>query len=142
MNMIQVTKIFRFETAHALHGYHGACRHVHGHSYQLHVTVRAEEPESYFPAPGILIDFKDLKRMVNEAVVNRLDHALVVSSAYLQANPDLPSEENVLVMDAEPSAENLLLFIRNALRPQLPSGISLAALKLFETADSYAEWVL
>lgn len=140
--MIQVTKIFRFETAHALHGYHGACRHVHGHSYQLHVTVRADEPESYFPTPGMLIDFKELKRMVNEAVVNRLDHALMVSSAYLQANPGLSSVENVLVIAAEPSAENLLLFIRDALRHQLPAGISLAALKLFETADSYAEWVL
>lgn len=140
--MIQVTKIFRFETAHALHGYNGACRHVHGHSYQLHVTVRAEEPEGYFPAPGILIDFKDLKRMVNEAVVNRLDHALVVSSAYLRANTELAAEDNIMVMDAEPSAENLLLFIRDSLRIQLPAGVSLAALKLFETADSYAEWVL
>ncbi len=139
--MIQVTKIFRFETAHALHGYNGACRHVHGHSYQLHVTVRAAEPEAYFPAPGILIDFKDLKRIVNEAVVNRLDHALVVSSAYLQSNAELSGEDNVMVMDAEPSAENLLLFIRDSIRSRLPEGITLAALKLFETADSYAEWV-
>lgn len=140
--MIQVTKIFRFETAHALHGYNGACRHVHGHSYQLHVTVTAEEPEGYFPAPGILIDFKDLKRTVNEKAVDRLDHALVVSTAYLRANPDISAEENLLVIDAEPSAENLLLFIRNSIRPYLPKSVTLSSLRLYETADSFAEWVL
>ncbi|WP_109697689.1 6-pyruvoyl trahydropterin synthase family protein [Chitinophaga deserti] len=141
--MIQVTKIFRFETAHALHGYNGACRHIHGHSYQLHVTVRAEaEPERYFPAPGILLDFRDLKELVNNAVIRRLDHRLVVSPDFLAAHPAESEEENLVVMDAEPSAENLLIFIRNSIREKLPAGVLLARLQLFETADSYAEWVL
>jgi 6-pyruvoyltetrahydropterin/6-carboxytetrahydropterin synthase len=45
-------------------------------------------------------------------------------------------------LDAEPSAENLLLFIRNSIRPYLPEGVTLSSLRLYETADSFAEWVL
>ena len=37
--MLKLTKIFHFEMAHAIHGYAGACKHIHGHSYELHVTV-------------------------------------------------------------------------------------------------------
>ena len=140
--MLQVTKIFRFETAHALHGYNGPCRLIHGHSYQLHVTVRAQEAGAgYLPAPGILLDFKDLKQLVNEAVVKQLDHRLVLSEAYLRANPDTAAEDNLLVLEAEPSAENLLIFARNAIGDQLPAGVELARLRLYETSDSYAEWI-
>lgn len=140
--MLQVTKIFRFETAHALHGYNGPCRLIHGHSYQLHVTVRAQGTSTgYLPAPGILLDFKDLKQLVNEAVVKQLDHRLVLSEAYLRANPDTAMEDNLLVMEAEPSAENLLIFARNAIGDKLPEGVELARLRLYETVDSYAEWV-
>ncbi len=141
--MLQVTKIFRFETAHALHGYDGACRHIHGHSYVLHVTVGgAGERAGFLDGLGILVDFRDLKKLVQDAVIARLDHQLVISQRFAAANPGVLQQENLLCMEAEPSAENLLLYIRGAIREQLPEGILLVRLKLFETADSYAEWVL
>ena len=141
--MLQVTKIFHFETAHALLGYNGPCRHIHGHSYQLHVTVRLDrDDDAYLPGTGILVDFKVLKEVVKGAVISRLDHQLVLSRDYLAAHPHIAQQANLLVMEAEPSAENLLLFIRNAIREKLPTGTTLAKLKLFETAGSYAEWVL
>ena len=37
--MLLLTKIFDFETAHAIDGYNGMCKNIHGHSYELHVTV-------------------------------------------------------------------------------------------------------
>lgn len=141
--MLQVTKIFRFETAHALYGYAGSCRFIHGHSYVLHVTVRSVQQEDvYLPAPGILLDFKQLKKLVQETVIMHLDHQLVLSRAYVDANPGIAQEDNLLLMEAEPSAENLLLFVRNAIRGKLTAGTELAGLKLFETQDSFAEWVL
>lgn len=141
--MLQVTKIFRFEMAHALHGYNGSCRHIHGHSYQLHVTVRSkQQKDAYLPAPGILVDFKELKKVVKDAVIKRLDHQLILSGDYMAANAGLIPEENLLVLEVEPSAENLLIFIRNTIQGKLPAGVALVKLKLFETADSYAEWVL
>jgi 6-pyruvoyltetrahydropterin/6-carboxytetrahydropterin synthase len=141
--MLQVTKIFRFETAHALHGYNGSCRHIHGHSYRLHVTVRAaQEAAGYLPGQGILIDFKVLKQIVNEAVVKRLDHQLVLSGNFINTHTEALPPDNMLIMEAEPSAENLLVFARDAIRARLPGGVVLAGLRLYETEDSYAEWVL
>jgi 6-pyruvoyltetrahydropterin/6-carboxytetrahydropterin synthase len=82
--MLRVTKIFRFETAHAIFGYPGSCRNIHGHSYVLHVTVQqAQAREGYLPAPGFVIDFKQLKQMVQQAVIEKFDHRLILSANYL-----------------------------------------------------------
>ena len=64
--MIRLTKEFSFEMAHALAGYDGPCREIHGHSYKLFVTVRGipeQNPNS--PKFGMVMDFGDLKRIVN-----------------------------------------------------------------------------
>ena len=140
--MLLLTKIFRFEMAHALHGYPGKCKNIHGHSYKLYVTVKAgEEMHGYIPAPGILLDFKEIKQLVRTTIVNRLDHQLILSGDYIKAHPSIILEDNLLLWEAEPSAENLLIFIRKTLQQKLPDGIELVKLKLYETNDSYAEWV-
>ena len=140
--MLLLTKIFRFEMAHALHGYAGKCKNIHGHSYKLSVTVKAgEEGDGYIPAPGILLDFKEIKQLVRTTIVNRLDHQLVLSGDYIKAHPSIILEDNLLLWEAEPSAENLLIFIRETLEQKLPDGVELVKLKLYETNDSYAEWV-
>lgn len=139
--MLRVTKIFRFETAHAIYGYEGSCRNIHGHSYVLHVTVQHAKPqEGYLPPPGFVIDFKDLKRVVNRVVVERFDHCIILSEAYVAAHPELKSLPNIDLWAVEPTAENILLYVKDALENQLPEGIVLHQLKLYETADSYAEW--
>jgi 6-pyruvoyltetrahydropterin/6-carboxytetrahydropterin synthase len=140
--MLLLTKIFRFEMAHALHGYAGKCKSIHGHSYKLYVTVKAgEERHGYIPAPGILLDFKEIKQLVRTSIVNRLDHQLILSGDYIKAHPSIILEDNLLLWEAEPSAENLLIFIRKTLEQKLPEGVELVKLKLYETNDSYAEWV-
>lgn len=139
--MLKLTKIFHFEMAHAIHGYSGLCKDIHGHSYELHVSVSAEiNEEEYLSAPGFLIDFKEIKKLVAESIVKKIDHQLVLSKDFLKKNPAFLSAENLLVFEAEPSAENLLLFIRNSLKKILPENSRLAHLKLYETKDSYAEW--
>ena len=65
--MLQLTKIFQFETAHAIFGYQGGCKNIHGHSYELHVTV-ASPHDDFIPAPGFILDFKKLKAIVSAAV--------------------------------------------------------------------------
>ena len=65
MNKIRITKQFNFETGHALYGYDGACRNVHGHSYKLFVTVvGSPNSDSSNVKYGMVIDFKDLKKIV------------------------------------------------------------------------------
>jgi 6-pyruvoyltetrahydropterin/6-carboxytetrahydropterin synthase len=139
--MLSVTKIFHFEMAHAIHGYEGACKNIHGHSYELHVTVSSDLPEAgYLPAPGFMIDFKAIKKLVNAIVIEKLDHSLLLSADFIAANPDYSSTENLFIFEAEPTAENLLLYIKQVLQQTLPDKIKPVHLKLFETKDSYAEW--
>jgi 6-pyruvoyltetrahydropterin/6-carboxytetrahydropterin synthase len=143
MAVIRVTKEFRFEMAHALWNYDGPCRNVHGHSYVLYVTFAGEplnDPDN--PRNGMVIDFGDLKRIVQEHVVNRFDHSLVVSGL-------APAEAvesyrmhfgNVIVASYQPTCENMVADIASIMTGKIPDGVSLHSVKLYETATSYAEW--
>jgi 6-pyruvoyltetrahydropterin/6-carboxytetrahydropterin synthase len=140
--MLQLTKIFHFETAHALHGYAGACKNIHGHSYELHVTVSSvNDYQNYITAPGFMIDFKEIKKLVNILVVEKFDHKVILSKDFLSDNPSFSSQENLVIFEAEPTAENLLIYILGNIQKDLPSNIQLVKLKLYETNDSYAEWI-
>ena len=79
MATIRLTREFSFEMAHALEGYDGLCRHIHGHSYKLFVTVSGtpcDNPDD--PKYGMVMDFGELKAIVNRLIVDPHDHALVV----------------------------------------------------------------
>ena len=78
MTTIRVTKSFGFETGHALYGYDGLCKNVHGHSYKLHVTVVGRPIDDQNNVKnGMVIDFKDLKTIVKSEIVDVFDHATV-----------------------------------------------------------------
>lgn len=139
---MEVTKIFSFEMAHAIQGYQGACRHIHGHSYILHISVsHTQLPSGYLPDPGFIIDFKQLKQIVKSNVIDRFDHSLVVSQAYLKEHPGFLIQENCEVWEYEPTAENILLFILNLLGKEMPPDIKITSAKLYETKDSYVSWM-
>lgn len=128
--------------AHAIHGYSGACKNIHGHSYELHVSVSsAIKYTEYIAAPGFLIDFKEIKKLVTAAIINKFDHQLVLSEEYLELNKHLLSADNLVALEAEPTAENLLIYIRKTLEKLMPENIRITCIKLFETQDSYAEWM-
>lgn len=66
---VLVTKEFTFDAAHHLYAYEGKCVSLHGHTYRLIVSVSALPDEA-----GIAIDFADVKTIVKQTVVDRLDH--------------------------------------------------------------------
>lgn len=139
--MISVTKIFRFEMGHAIYGYEGMCKYIHGHSYVLHVTVAGQNSgNGALPPPGFVIDFKELKKVVGEKVIRKLDHSLVLSEAYLKKHPHAAQDQNLLTWPYEPSAENILYFIKKELEKTLPAHHEIVRLRLWETSDSFAEW--
>ncbi len=139
--MLSVTKIFRFEAAHVIYGYPGMCARIHGHSYELHVTVGLrKEQAGFLPGTGMILDFSDLKRLVQSKVTDRLDHKFLVSRAYLEAKGSVFSTDELAVMDAEPTAENILLWLKHEISAVLPENVQLLGLRLHETRDSYAEW--
>ena len=138
--MLSVTKIYRFESAHAINGYEGKCQRVHGHSYELHVTMAHQNPvNDFIDRQGILIDFKEIKNLSKDAV-NHFDHKLLLSTKYLETFPHLLNDEALITLDVEPTAENLLILIRNQILQTLPKGYVLKKLVLWETHDSYASW--
>jgi 6-pyruvoyltetrahydropterin/6-carboxytetrahydropterin synthase len=140
--MLTLTKIFRFEAAHAIHGYAGKCRHIHGHSYELHVTVAHQEPvHDFIGGQGILIDFKEIKSIMQDTLA-MLDHKLVLSKKYLAEHARQFSDEEILVLEVEPTAENLLLFLTKPDRTGVAGRLyAFMKLVLWETRDSYASWL-
>ncbi len=143
MTKIRVTKRFHFEMAHALYQYDGLCRNIHGHSYNLQVTLIGEpKKQPGDPKDGMVLDFSDLKAVVKSKIVNRFDHALMVNSLFSEKQIDLlkQTSERIIVVDFQPTSENIVTYISEILKQHLPSGVSLFSIRLYETVTSYAEW--
>ena len=72
--MVRITKEFKFEMAHALHGYDGLCKNIHGHSYKLFVTVKGKiKNDNGNAKDGMVLDFDVLKSIVKPEVINKYD---------------------------------------------------------------------
>ena len=112
---MRVCKIFRFDAAHYLPEYEGKCRQLHGHSWTLEVEVEGPVGEG-----GMVVDFAELKQLVDEKVIRHLDHRLVNDVISVQ------------------TAENILLWVWEQLDGFGPPWC-LARLRLYETPDSFAE---
>ncbi|WP_310993285.1 6-pyruvoyl trahydropterin synthase family protein [Aequorivita marina] len=145
MQRIRITKQFSFETGHALYGYDGKCRNVHGHSYKLSVTVIGSPiTDSDNVKLGMVIDFGDLKKIVKEEIVDVFDHATVFNknTPHVELAKELSNRgHNVLLVDYQPTSEMMVIDFSEKIKHRLPKNIQLYALKLQETDSSYAEWV-
>jgi 6-pyruvoyltetrahydropterin/6-carboxytetrahydropterin synthase len=142
-SLIRVTKEFPFEMSHVLWNYDGPCRNVHGHSYRLFVTISGFPiNDSENPKNGMVIDFTDLKSIVRKEIVNVFDHAVVVSNQFGTEKTDMFKKMfgNTVLVDYQPTCENLVSDFAGRISKLLPDGIKLHNLKLYETATSYAEW--
>jgi 6-pyruvoyltetrahydropterin/6-carboxytetrahydropterin synthase len=142
-SVIRVTREFTFEMAHVLRNYDGPCRNVHGHSYRLFVTLSGVPVnDKNNPKNGMVIDFTDLKNIVLREIVNIFDHAVVVSADFDRDKTEMMSKTfgNTVIVDYQPTCENLVADFAGRIIKHLPSGTKLHNLKLYETAKSYAEW--
>jgi len=152
MSNLSVTKVFQWEMAHMLADYEGDCKNLHGHSYKMEVTASpifdASVEKILCEQRGMVVDFKELKKIVQECLIDKLDHAFV----YWKDSPDnceLQIAEvlknfnrKVVALDYIPTAENMVFnFIRqlnNTLINQKRS-IRIVRLVLWETSTSYVE---
>ena len=144
MSTIRITKRFSFETGHALYGYDGKCRNVHGHSYKLYVTVIGQPiSDTTHVKLGMVIDFSDLKVIVKNKIVDIYDHATVFNknTPHVELAKELADRgHNVLLVDYQPTSEMMIIDFANVIKQELPSHIKLHSLKLQETDSSYAQW--
>ena len=144
MSKIRITKQFSFETGHALYGYDGKCKNVHGHSYKLSVTVIGtpilDQSNVKF---GMVIDFSDLKKIVREEIVDLFDHASVFNknTPHVELAEELKKRgHHVILVDYQPTSENMVIDFAKKISGRLPNDILLHSLKLQETESSFAEW--
>ena len=144
MQKIRITKHFDFESAHALYGYDGKCKNIHGHSYHIYVTVIGTPIEDdKNPKNGMVMDFGDLKVIIKREIVEKFDHAVVLNenSPHRElANTINEYSHKVVLVPYQPTSENMLMDFAERIQSQLPQNVLLHSLKLYETANSYAEW--
>lgn len=141
---MKITREFSFETAHMLSTYDGPCHNLHGHSYKLQVTLEGEPKNSHAESDSqMIMDFTDLKSMVNEYIVSVLDHAVIFSGASYRGS----AEEELLqwaqrykmshiVLESRCTAECIALWIKKRLQHEIGGNITV---KLWETANSFVE---
>ena len=144
MGKIRITKKFTFEAGHALYGYDGKCKNVHGHSYKLYVTVigrpiKEKDNVKY----GMVIDFSDLKSIVKKEVIGNFDHSIIFNqnTPHIELAKTLKSQgHKVLLVNYQPTSEGMIIDIANKISNALPENIKLNSLKLQETDTSFSEW--
>ena len=133
--MVYLTRIEHFNAAHRLYNPNwtpekndevfGKCanKNWHGHNFELHVTIKGKAD----PDTGFIFDAKKLALVIQERVVEKLDHK--------NLNVDVDFMKGKLC-----SIENLIVGIWKELEPGLPTQVKLHSLKLVETAKIYVEY--
>ena len=113
MAKIRITKNFRFEAAHALYGYNGKCKNIHGHNYKLFVTIIGipiSEPTNV--KYGMVMDFDDLKKIVKSEIIEEFDHSVIFNknSPHIElANELIKNGHKVILADYQPTIEEMIV---------------------------------
>ena len=133
--MVYLTRAEHFNAAHKLYNpswskekndeVFGKCANDnwHGHNYELFVTVKGD-PD---PDTGFLVDAKRLSTIINQHVIEKLDHR--------NLNLDVDFMRGKMC-----SSENLVKEIWSQLQPNLPANVQLHCIKLYETPRIYVEY--
>jgi 6-pyruvoyltetrahydropterin/6-carboxytetrahydropterin synthase len=149
MAKITVTKEFSWDMAHMLSGHEGLCKNLHGHTYKMQVEVSSKGGsliEDDKSSKGMIIDFKNLKEIVRDKIIDRLDHAFL----YWTGSGDVvehkiaellkESGRKVAEVPYRPTAEEMVIDFYNILFVELGHhAIIVESIKLWETPTSFAE---
>lgn len=135
--MIEATKILSFEAAHLLSGDAGRCGNLHGHSYRVEFRVAEADGEQQ----DMVVDFRQLKAVAQELILERFDHAFIYNR---ESGPEraIAAVVEKLGMRTVPltgrsTTERLAKLFFELLHARVPQ---LAAVKVWETAENYAEY--
>lgn len=135
--MTTVTKTVKFDAAHILTNHEGLCKNLHGHTYRVDISARANlsNPDD------MVIDFKDLKHIATEMIVDRFDHAFIYNTSSEGEREIAAVVERhgmrTVALPFRSTAENLAQYFYG----QMKSAVGcLHSVKVWETADSAAEY--
>ncbi len=149
MNKTSIIKEFSWDMAHMLSGHQGLCKNLHGHTYRMQVQVTSNNSGSTENAglsDGMLMDFADLKGIVQKRIINNLDHAFMYWS---NSNDPVEhqiaailekSDRKVVRVSFRPTAEEMAHSIYCELKEELKKiNIVIEKIRIWETPTSYAE---
>ena len=136
--MTTVTKTVKFDAAHILTNHQGLCKNLHGHTYRVDVSVAGDESRD------MVIDFKELKALAGEVICEKFDHAFIYNTGSAgEREIAAVVEKNGMRTVAIPfrsTAENLAKYFYELLSPRIAAPSKLEAIRVWETADSCAEY--
>jgi 6-pyruvoyltetrahydropterin/6-carboxytetrahydropterin synthase len=131
--MFRVTREIEFCYGHRLLNYDGKCRHLHGHNGRAVITLEGSRLDSR----GMLVDFLDIKKTVQQWIDDNLDHNMLLC----REDPILPvlqeRGERVFVMDCNPTAENIARLIYEHTRK---AGLPVVEVVLWETEHCFSTY--
>jgi len=119
--MFQVSVRKHFDAAHYLRGYGGKCEEVHGHRFEVAVTIETEGRNEI----GIAFDFTDLKKHLG-AIIEHYDHVCL---------NDVPPFDNI-----NPSSENIARTVCQELAARL-TGVTVSSVEVWESPESKAVYI-
>ena len=119
---MKVCKSFTFAAAHYLPNYEGKCSKLHGHTWRLDVEVEGEVDKE----TGMVLDFAELKRIVNEWVIEKLDHTCLNDQDF--KNPT-----------CEVMVQWIWIVLSEAITTATAGLVLLSKVSLYESPDSHAE---
>lgn len=133
--MLTVSKECVFDAAHVLTNHRGHCKNLHGHTYRLVVEVAQVDPDA-----DMVIDFKDLKKVMQEVILDRFDHAFIYDQ-HSESESDIAAviakhSMKSVGLPFRSTAENLVRYFFE----QLATHINVRSVKLYETPESCATY--
>lgn len=143
---VRITRRLEFDAGHRIPNHASQCRHLHGHRYAIEITLSGEIVRTEGAADeGMVMDFSDVKRIANEVLVSRWDHAFLVYRgdrdvvAFLASLP----EHKTVVLSQVPTAENLAAeafrILDAAYADTYGNRLRLERVRLYETPNNWAD---
>ena len=142
---MKIVKIIEWDMGHRVLHHRSVCRGLHGHRYKVEICVSGDlVSKSGASEEGMVIDFSDIKKISNQFIQEKLDHAFMVwekdeelTRFFKQSKGHKP-----VIVPFTPTAENIAAYIFNKLQNKFldvyKTGLHLHSVKLWETPTSYA----
>lgn len=137
--MYYITTEASFDAAHFLKNYNGRCRNIHGHRWKVLVRIRSASLPDGGHAQGMVTDFKELKRDLEE-ITDQFDHTLIYEKGSLKEELlELLREESFALSEVDfcPTAENFSRYFFEELKEK---GYQVAEAAVYETPKNCAAY--
>ena len=144
--MLTITRKIEFDAGHRIPDHRSQCRNMHGHRYVLHITLEGNPvDQDGHAANGMILDFSDVKKLAEDHLVSKWDHAFLVyekDTAVRDFLESLPDHKTV-VLDKVPTAENLasiaFRLLKDVYADFYGNALALKTVRIYETPNCWAE---